>query len=90
MTVKAQPDGYHAVTPYLIVKDAAGAIDFYQKVFGRQRAVSPGRPRRQGRARRAHDRRLGGHARRREFPAWEHSPRRTIGGSPVRMLHLRR
>jgi PhnB protein len=34
MTVKAQPDGYHAVTPYLIVKDAAAAIEFYKKVFG--------------------------------------------------------
>jgi PhnB protein len=36
MSVKAQPDGYHTVTPYLIVKDAAGAIDFYRKVFGAQ------------------------------------------------------
>lgn len=26
--------GYHAVTPYLIIKGAAGAIDFYKKVFG--------------------------------------------------------
>jgi PhnB protein len=34
MTVKAKPDGYHSVSPYLIVKDAAGAIDYYQKVFG--------------------------------------------------------
>ena len=34
MTVKAQPDGYHSMTPYLIVKDAASAIEFYQKVFG--------------------------------------------------------
>jgi len=29
-----QPDGYHAVTPYLIVNGAAMAIDFYKKVFG--------------------------------------------------------
>ena len=27
------PDGYHAVTPYLIVDGAAKAIDFYKKVF---------------------------------------------------------
>lgn len=34
MTVKPIPDGYHAVTPYLIVKGAANALDFYQKAFG--------------------------------------------------------
>ncbi len=28
------PDGYHSVTPYLIVDDAAKAIDFYNKAFG--------------------------------------------------------
>ena len=31
---KAIPDGYHAVTPYLVVHDAARAIDFYQHAFG--------------------------------------------------------
>jgi len=31
---KAIPDGYHSVTPYLIVKGADRAIDFYKKVFG--------------------------------------------------------
>jgi PhnB protein len=34
MKVKAIPDGYHTVTPYLIVKDAARAIEFYKKAFG--------------------------------------------------------
>jgi PhnB protein len=33
MPVKPIPDGYHSVTPYLIVKDAARAIDFYKKAF---------------------------------------------------------
>lgn len=28
------PQGYHTVTPYLIVKGAAQAIDYYKKVFG--------------------------------------------------------
>lgn len=32
--VKAIPEGYEAVTPYLIVKDAARAIDFYTQAFG--------------------------------------------------------
>lgn len=34
MAVKPIPDGYHTVTPYLIVKDAARALDFYKRAFG--------------------------------------------------------
>jgi PhnB protein len=34
MAVKPIPDGYYTVTPYLIVKGAARAIEFYQKAFG--------------------------------------------------------
>ena len=33
MAVKPIPDGYHTATPYLIVNDAAKAIDFYKKAF---------------------------------------------------------
>ena len=36
MAVKWQPDGYHAITPYLIVKGGAKAIDFYKHAFGAQ------------------------------------------------------
>jgi PhnB protein len=32
--VKPIPDGYHSVTPYLIIKGAAAAIDYYKNVFG--------------------------------------------------------
>ena len=32
--VKPIPDDYRGITPYLVVKDAAGAMDFYQKTFG--------------------------------------------------------
>ena len=32
--VKPIPDGYHSVTPYLIVDDAKAAIEFYQRAFG--------------------------------------------------------
>ncbi len=32
--VRPRPEGYHSVTPYLIVDGAAGAIDFYKKAFG--------------------------------------------------------
>src|SRR5437763_14338970 len=34
MSVKPIPDGYHTATPYLIVKGAAEAIEFYKKAFG--------------------------------------------------------
>ena len=32
--VKPIPEGYHSVTPYLIVNGAVKAIEFYKKVFG--------------------------------------------------------
>src|ERR1700684_906440 len=32
--VKTVPDGWHSVTPFLSVKDAARAVEFYRKVFG--------------------------------------------------------
>jgi len=32
--VQAIPAGYASVTPYLIVRDAARALDFYKKAFG--------------------------------------------------------
>jgi PhnB protein len=34
--VKAVPDGYHTITPHLIVNDGAKALDFYGKAFGAQ------------------------------------------------------
>ncbi len=34
MAVAPIPAGYHAVTPYLIVKDAVKALDFYKRAFG--------------------------------------------------------
>ena len=32
--VKPIPDGYHSITPYLVVDDAKAAIDFYARAFG--------------------------------------------------------
>jgi PhnB protein len=43
--VKAIPEGYHNVTPYLVVDGGARAIDFYKRVFRateRMRMPSPG------------------------------------------------
>jgi PhnB protein len=34
MAVQPIPNGYHTATPYLIVKGAAQAIDFYKQAFG--------------------------------------------------------
>ena len=38
-----RPDGYHSVTPYLFIKGAASAIDYYKNVFGaKERMRMPG------------------------------------------------
>ena len=34
MALNPVPEGYHSVTPYLIVNGAARAIDFYKMAFG--------------------------------------------------------
>lgn len=41
MTTKTKPipDGYHTATPYLIVRDGAKAIEFYQRAFGAKETV---------------------------------------------------
>lgn len=33
------PQGFHSVTPYLVIKGAAQAIDYYKKVFGATEVV---------------------------------------------------
>jgi PhnB protein len=45
MPVKPIPEGYRNVTPYLVVKGAAAAIEYYKRVFGateRMRMDGPG------------------------------------------------
>lgn len=85
-SVKPVPEGYHNVTPYLIVDGAAGAIEFYRKAFGAtelMRVAAPG-----GKV---------GHAEIRigdsrimladEFPDMGARSPKAFGGSPVN-LHL--
>jgi PhnB protein len=36
MTAKPIPDGYHSITPYLVVSGAAKVIDFAKQAFGAQ------------------------------------------------------
>ncbi len=35
-TSKSIPDGFHTITPYLVIKGASDAIEFYKKAFGAQ------------------------------------------------------
>ena len=85
MAVKPIPDGYHSVTPYLIVSAAADAIDFYKKAFGAvelMRMPAPG-----GKV---------GHAEIKigdsaimladEFPEMGYKSPTTLGGSPVSIM----
>jgi PhnB protein len=39
MAVKHIPEGYHSLTPYLIINEAAKAIDWYKKAFGAQQTL---------------------------------------------------
>jgi PhnB protein len=44
MAVKPIPDGYHTVTPYLIINGAAAALDFYKKAFNAKELFRFGDP----------------------------------------------
>jgi PhnB protein len=85
MAVKPISDGYHTATPYLIVKNAAAALEFYKQAFGAvelMRFVGP-----DGRV---------GHAEIRigdspimladEFPEMGARGPELLGGSPVSLL----
>ena len=42
MPTKAIPEGYHTATPYLVVRNAAQAIEFYKKAFNAQEVMAAG------------------------------------------------
>jgi PhnB protein len=43
MSVKPIPEGYHTLTPFLTVRDAVHAIEFYKQAFGAQeRGIAKG------------------------------------------------
>ena len=83
--VKPIPDGYHSVTPYLAIKGAADAIEFYKKAFGATELFRIPQP--DG---------LIGHAEIRigdspimlsdEFPELKHFGPLTLGGSSTSLL----
>jgi PhnB protein len=44
MAVKAIPEGYHSVQPYLMFADAGAAMEFYKKAFGATEVLRMKRP----------------------------------------------
>ena len=85
MATRPIPDGYRTATPYLIVKGAAEAIDYYKKVFGATELLRMADP--QGRV---------GHAEIKigdsvimladEHPSMGYRGPRSLGGSSVSIL----
>jgi len=85
-SVKPIPDGHRTVAPYLAIKNAAGALEFYKKAFGAIETYKLTIP--DGRV---------GHAEIRlgdslimlsdEFPEFGGKAPETLGGSPV-SVHL--
>jgi PhnB protein len=85
MPVKPIPDGYHSVTPYLIVDGGAKAIDFYKRAFG---AKELGRMEMPG-GRIGHAEIQIGNSRimlADEFPEMDARGPQALGGSPVGLM----
>ncbi len=79
------PDGYHAVTPYLIVKGAASALEFYQKAFGAKELFRMPQP--DGRIAHAEIKVGDSHIMLAdEFPEMNARSPHSLGGTPVQML----
>jgi PhnB protein len=84
--VKPIPDGYHTIIPYLSIKGAADAIEFYKKAFAAKESMRMAQP----------DGRIG-HAELQlgdsrvmladEFPEMDFRSPRSMGGSPVH-IHM--
>jgi PhnB protein len=80
------PEGYHTVTPYLCVKGASDALEFYKKAFGATEIMRMAAP--DGKI--GHSELQIGDSRvmlADEFPEMGFLSPRTLGGSPVTM-HL--
>lgn len=82
--VKPIPEGYHSVTPYLVIDGAAAALEYYKTAFG---AIELFRMEHEGKI---------GHAEMKigdspfmladEHPAEGHVSPKTLGGSPVGIM----
>src|SRR5437588_4731231 len=85
MAVKPIPEGYHTVTPYLVVKGAAKALDFYKQAFGAKEILRfPGPDGKIGHA----EIKIGdSHIMLAdEFPEMDARSPQTIGGTPVGLM----
>lgn len=83
-TVRPIPDGYTTVTPYLVVRGADRAIDFYKKAFGAKELF-----RMEEKGRIGHAEIQIGNARimlADEVPEAGYKSAQTLGGSPVSLL----
>jgi len=82
--VKPIPDGYEGISPYLICKNAEGAIDFYKRAFGATELYRIGEPGMVGHA----ELKLGNtiFMLADEFPQMGAVGPETIGGSPVTLM----
>ena len=81
--VKKIPDGYHSITPMLIVKDGLKAIEYYKKVFG---AIDKGTMMMPDNKSVAHSELIIGDSKimlSDEFPEMKSLSPTSIGGSPV-------
>ena len=85
MTVKPIPDAYRTATPYLIVNDAASAIEFYKKAFGATELIRLADP--TGKVMHA-EIRIGNSPLMLadEFPDMGYRSPQSLGGSPVSIL----
>ena len=85
MTAKPIPNACRAATPYLIVNDAASAIEFYKKAFGATELVRLADP--TGKVMHA-EIRIGNSSLMLadEFPGMGYRSPRSLGGSPVSIL----
>lgn len=87
MTTKVQtpPPGYHSVTPYLALRDAKTAIDFYKRAFGAELLMSLDMP--DGKVAHA-EIRIGDSIlmMSEESAEWGNKSPLTLGGSPVFMM----
>jgi PhnB protein len=85
MAVKPIPEGYHSVTPYLIIEGAGEAIEFYKKAFGAKELFRFPTP--DGKV---------GHAEMKigdspimladAYPAMGYNSPKSLGGSPVSLM----
>jgi PhnB protein len=80
--VQAIPEGFHAVTPYLALADAAKAIAFYEAALGAKEVFRLPMP--DGKI--AHAEIQIGNSRimlSQEMPGWGNTSAKTMGGSPI-------